>query len=208
MYPIVPLVDLFGGHGVLDMSYSDKRPDWTHDGTRPDSGIWPVHRLADQPVDVTPQPSAELEISAAFDSSVATPFEELRQLHRQLEADLAAARAATGAEVRQRLIALRPHLELHRRIAESLIYPLVDRLDVDGDLSWYPEHREQHAARLLDRLDVEVPIAPQLLDEICADVHTSIIELDMRLLPMIRRALGDDPDELLLIAGGITKEIG
>ncbi len=207
--PIVPLVDLVGDHGTLDMSYADKRPDWTHVGAQPDSGIWPVHRLADQPVEITRQPSAELDISAAFGGSIPAPFEKLHELHRELEADLASIRSARGPEVNERLVALRPHLERHRRIAESLIYPLVDRLDADDDLSWYPKRHGQHASRLLRRLDLdEGPIAPNLVDELCADVHTSIIELDLRLLPMLRRALGDDPDELLRIVSGINTEIG
>jgi NADH:ubiquinone oxidoreductase subunit F (NADH-binding) len=209
VFSIAPLVDLVGDHAVLDETYGDKRADWTRVGEQPDSGIWPVYRLADQPVEIKRGRSGELDIAAAFDGAVPAPFEELHQLHRTLEADLAAVRAASGADVNRRLIALGPHLELHRRIAEHLIYPLVDRLDLDDDLSWYPEHREQHAARLLQRLDLdEGPISPNLVDELCADVHTSIIELDLRLLPLIRRALDDDPDALLRVVTGINVEIG
>jgi hypothetical protein len=105
---------------------------------------------------------------------------------------------------------LRLDLERHRRATERLIYPLTARLSPDSgdDVVWFPERHEQHAARLLERLDLDLePVSPSLVDELCADVHASIIELDERVLPLLRDAIADDPDELLRLAAGITEEI-
>jgi NADH:ubiquinone oxidoreductase subunit F (NADH-binding) len=210
-YPIVPLVDLVGGHAVLDSSHLDKRPDWTHADEQPDSDRWPVHRLADRPVEITPTETHELDDSGPWESDDAPdPFAPLHELQDRLDDDLRSVRAAPPAQVNSRLRALRLDLERHRRATERLIYPLTARLSPDSgdDVVWFPERHEQHAARLLERLDLDLePVSPSLVDELCADVHASIIELDERVLPLLRDAIADDPDELLRLAAGITEEI-
>ena len=212
-YPIVPMVDLVGGKAVLDTSHLDKRADWTKVGDEPDSNEWPVERLADQPTEVTAVHVAEVD-SAEREGDVSEPdldaFAPVRELHAELRRQVAQVRAAPPDEVHHELGELRDLIERHRRVSERLLYPLLDRLDPDigSDVSWYPEHREAHAARLAERLDLgAIPITTHLLDELCADVHVSVIELDERVLPLLAERLAGDVDEERLIAGGIVEEI-
>lgn len=216
-YPIAALVDLVEGRAVLDLAHRDKRPDWTYSGEQPDSGIWPVHRLADRPVEVTRSHTPESDVPPEPDvperspgAQVPDPFAPLHELHDRLEADLRVARTAPPEQRNDALEQVRTDLERHRRATERLIYPLTARLapDLGNDVASFPRRHEQHAARMLDRLDLgRQPLAPALVDELCADVHVSIIELDRRVLPLLQRAVNDDPDELLRIAAGVTEEI-
>ncbi len=50
---IAPLVDIIDGEAVLDLTHRDKAPDWSHgDGMTGVTALWPVQRLADQPVEI------------------------------------------------------------------------------------------------------------------------------------------------------------
>ncbi len=222
-YPVVPLVDLIDGHAMLDLAHLDKRSDWTYPGEQPDSGIWPVHRLANQPVEITRPHTPQLDVPAGSavpaDSDVppdsswvqaADPFAPLHELHDRLEEDLRVVRTAAPEQRNDALERLRTDLDRHRRATERLVYPLTARLapDLGDDVVSFPKRHGQHAARLLDRLDLgREPLAPALVDELCADVHASIIELDRRVLPLLEQAVADNPDELLRIAAGVTEEI-
>jgi NADH-quinone oxidoreductase subunit F len=211
-YPIVPMVDLVGGQAVLDTSHLDKRADWTTIGEQPDSTHWPVERLADRPTEVTAIHVAELErdqgdVAEQPDIDVFAPVHEL---HAALERQVALVRRAPSERVHAELAELRDQIERHRRVSERLLYPLLERLDpeIGDDVAWYPEQREAHAARLAERLDLgTMPVTTHLLDELCADIHVSVIELDRRVLPLLADHLAGDADELRLIAGDIVEEI-
>lgn len=210
-YPIVPIVDIVGGKAELDLAHLDKRADWTYAGDEPDSGEWPVHRLADHPVEVsrlhvaeTDQPDEDL------DGPEPDAFGPIRELHAQLEAEVDTLRKAPASEVHAALRAVRDSLARHRRVTERLIYPLVDKLDpaVGADVAWYPEQRELHAARLAERLDLgTLAISSRLIDELCADVHVSIIELDLRVIPLLQRHMEGATGDELRLAGDVTEEI-
>jgi NADH-quinone oxidoreductase subunit F len=215
-YPIVPMVDLVDGRAVLDTSHLDKRADWTTAGDEPDSGHWPTERLADQPTEVTAIQVAEVERDdRRADHAVAEQpdidaFAPVHELHAALERQVARVRTAPSDRVHAELAELRELIERHRRVSERLLYPLLERLDpeIGDDVAWYPEHREAHAARLAERLDLgTMPVTTHLLDELCADVHVSVIELDLRVLPLLAEHLAEDADQARLIAGDIVEEI-
>jgi hypothetical protein len=51
------------------------------------------------------------------------------------------------------------------------------------------------------------PLSPSLIDQLAADIHTSIIEVERRVLPLLESALADDPDEAAVAAAGIDELI-
>jgi NADH-quinone oxidoreductase subunit F len=211
-FPIVPMVDLVGGKAVLDTSHLDKRPDWTSVGDEPDSNQWPIERLADQPVEVSAVHVVEVDQDADTASGPAEidMFRPLRELDAALVRQAARVRTASSDRVHAELADLRTQLERHRRVSERLLYPLLERLEpeIGDDVAWYPERRETNAARLAERLDLgTIPITPHLLDELCADIHVSVVELDERVLPLLAEHLADDADRVRLIAGDVVDEI-
>jgi NADH-quinone oxidoreductase subunit F len=213
-YPIVPMVDLVEGQAVLDTSHLDKRADWTKAGDEPDSNEWPVERLANQATEATAVHVAEVEPRRRDAEVGELPdidmFAPVRELHDTLEQQVARVRNASSDEVHDELALLRDEIERHRRVSEGLIYPLLERLEpgIGDDVAWYPEHREAHAARLAERLDLgTMPVSTHLLDELCADIHVSIIELDERVLPLIAARVTGNSDEQRVIAGDIIEEV-
>jgi NADH:ubiquinone oxidoreductase subunit F (NADH-binding) len=211
-YPIVPMVDLVDDKAVLDTSHLDKRPDWTKVGDEPNSNQWPVERLADRPTEVTAVHVTEVDekVGTVPDQPDIDMFGPVRELHAALEQQVARVRTASPDRVHAELGELRDQLERHRRVSERLLYPLLERLEpeIGADVAWYPEQREEHAARLAERLDLgAMPVTPHLLDDLCADIHVSVIELDARVLPLLAEHLADDADEVRLIAGDIVEEI-
>jgi NADH-quinone oxidoreductase subunit F len=211
-YPIVPMVDLVEGQAVLDTSHLEKRADWTRVGEEPDSDEWPVERLANQPTEATAVHVAEADRRRAEQADLPDidVFAPVRELHATLERQVARVRSASSDQVHAELAELREQIERHRRVSERLLYPLLERLEpeIGDDVAWYPEHREAHAARLAERLDLgTMPVTTHLLDELCADIHVSIIELDQRVLPLLAAHVAGDTGEERLIAGDIVEEI-
>ncbi len=194
-WPIVPLVDIVSGRALLDLSHLHKRLDWSFEGEEPDSHQDPVQRYADSPVTIRPAHDAEpatsstpLPLAWSTPGASADPFEILHRSHRSIESTTAALRAAAPPERDEIFGRLRAELAAHRDAVERYLYPLLDRLDPDigPSVTWYPLHHDHHAARLLTLLDdSELPAAPRVIDEICADIHASIIEIDRRVIPMI-----------------------
>ena len=211
-YPVVPMVDLVGDRAAFDTSHLDKRSDWTTVGETPDSNEWPVERLADQPVEVGVVHVAEADVDegAVAEQPEIDMFAPVHELDAALERQIGRVRTAPSDRVHAELGVLRDQLERHRRVSERLLYPLLERLEpeIGDDVAWYPERREAHAARLAERLDLgTIPVTPHLLDELCADIHVSVMELDQRVLPLLAGLLTDDADEVRLIAGDVVEEL-
>lgn len=90
-----------------------------------------------------------------------------------------------------------------------LIFPLVTRLapEVGDDVNHVSFATREHAARLLsrlDRLDVDSPMAVQFIDEICEDVHLTIVEIERGALPLLHQALADE----YLVVAEVSELVG
>ena len=192
-WPITPLVDIVGGRAIEDLAHLSKRPDWSFEGDEADSHHDPVQRYADVSVVVRPAHVLERDGRGA-DRPVATaraaddPFAALHESHARLGAAIDALRNADPDQRAALLGQLRDQLVRHCDATEHFLYPLLQQLEPEfgADVAWYPEHHEHHAKRLLDRLDLsDAPAATRLIDDLCADVHASIIEIDRRVIPII-----------------------
>lgn len=193
-YPILPLVDIVAGRAVLDETHLRKRPDWSYETEGPDSYAWPaaLHRPVDTRTRSAEPASSTPPRNAGPASAEIDPFQALHESHRHLEAQLTKLRSASPDDRAGTISALAVALQRHQKAMEYIVYPVVKRLnpDIGDDISWYPSHHEQHAVRLLADLQVgESPASPRLVDVICADLHKSVIEIDLRILPDIERAV-------------------
>jgi NADH:ubiquinone oxidoreductase subunit F (NADH-binding) len=196
-WPITPLVDIVGGRAVDDVAHLSKRADWSFDGDEGDSHQDPVQRYADQGVVVRPAHVPEPGRRGADRPTVASPatedpFASLHRSHARLETAIDALRTASPEGREALLHQLRDELSRHRDATARYLYPVVQRIEpeIGADVAWYPEHHEHHAQRLLERLDLAgVPAEPRLIDELCADVHASIIEIDRRVIPLLEAHL-------------------
>ncbi len=211
-FVIAPLVDIVRGRARLDLAQVDKRPDWTYAGEDPDSHAWPAERLIDHGVEVRPSHLAESDDATDGISQAPTAlasrdaFDSLRNIEARLEADVDALRTSAPDERSSTLYDLRRTLERHQRVTERFVYPLVRALDTEhGDeIAWYPQQHEQHATRLLHRLDLgNLALSGNLIDELCADVHASVVELQRRILPVLDAALATDEHEQSLVEAGV-----
>ncbi len=208
-YPIVPLVDIENDRAVYDLAFLEKQPDWTYASEARDSFSWPAQHLAGQPVTINPPHTAESNLPGT-DFGRAPGGDEvfsiLHAAHRRIEQRLGTLRSATVGERGEEIHRLRDDVEHHRRAVEHIIYPLVSRFEpgIGDDVVWYPEHHEQRASRLLKRLDLaETAVSPRLVDELCADVHASLIEIDLRVLPLLESAIEGDPNEVARITAAV-----
>jgi len=209
---IVPLVEIVDGRALLDIASMAKRPDWSYPEEGPDTGQWPAQHLADQ--SVTVRASHTPELTGEADAAEGHPgadhaFDPLLDAHRQLEAHLGELRRATVADRSAKLELVRKDLAAHRRITERFLFPMVERVrPADGDdIADFPDRHERNAQRLLDRLGSDPASAsPQLLDDIAADVHTSLAEIERRVLPVLRANLDQAQEDEL--RDGILAELG
>ena len=81
---------------------------------------------------------------------------------------------------------MRKELDAHRRVTERFLFPMVERVRPDDgeEIADFPDRHERNAQRLLDRLSSDPSSAsPQLLDDIAADVHTSLAEIELQRPP-------------------------
>lgn len=210
-YSIVPLLDIVDGRAVLDDSHLCKRADWSYQGDVHDSHAWPaqLHRAlaTDEPRAAEPPLPSEARLpEPARPTGRHDPFHSVHEANRQMEESLSHLRSAPPADRSDALASLTLQLERQKKAMEAIVYPAVSRLrpGVGDDIAWYPAHHEQHAHRLLEHLELgDTPISPRLVDELCADVHASIIEIDRRVLPVLEMAVADDPAEQDLLADAI-----
>lgn len=200
-YPILPLVDIVNGRAVLDETHLAKRLDWSYVGEEPDSHLDPRQRYADMPVVVRPTHRPEPSRSVGETVVVAPPtpevelFGALHRSHDRIEGLLDRVRRADGLDRADAIHDLRCELELHRDALERFVFPLLEQLEptIGPDVVWYPLHHEEAAVRLAERLDaLDTSASARLVDELCADVHASIIEVDRRVLPMVASGLDDE----------------
>ena len=216
VYPIVPLVDIVDGRAVLDTQHTGKRPDWSYEGEE-DSHLDPVQRFADSPVTVHAPGVRERAVdredrpvTSAPETAGVHPFDEIHASHDRISATTTELRSAAPDERTAVVERLRNQLTRHRDAIERYLYPLLERVDPDegADIDWYPLHHDHEATRLLDRLQgADESAATVLIDDICADVHTTIIEIDRAVLPRLTEALGGD-DQLQLIDAGLRDTLG
>jgi NADH-quinone oxidoreductase subunit F len=210
-YPVQPLVDIVGGRAVPDAAQASKRPDWSYEGDDQDSGLDPIQRFGHTPVAIHEPRVGERDaaredhpLSSAPDTGGAQPFDALHRSHDRIMATMNDLRTAEPAKRSDLADRLRDQLSRHRDAVERYVYPLLERIDpADGaDVAWYPMHHDHEAGRLLDRLeDTDPSTAAGLLDDICADVYATIIEIDRAVLPRLASAVGDDEQLQLLDAG-------
>ena len=195
-YPIVPLVDIVDGRAVEDVSFLEKRPDWTS-GSQRGSGLWPVQRLANHPVEIrptsVPEPSQRSERVGPTTPSPSA-LDEIRRVGQELASATDSLRAVPADHQEQALARVRQALARHRAATQQLVYPLVDRIVPDGaDVAWYPAHHERRTQHLVDRLGAGAPLSPRFIDELCAEVHVLLDELAVKVLPLLDTHLRDDP---------------
>ncbi len=201
-YPILPLVDIVDGRAVDDVSFLEKRPDWTF-GDQHASGVWPVERLTGHPVEIrpasVPEPS-QTPTTAGRDDPAPSPLDQLRRLGQELKSATDALRTVPVDHQEHALDRIWQALARHRAATEHLVYPLVDRLDPEGaDIAWYPAHHERRTQHLVDRLEAEAPLSPWLIDDLCAEVHLLVDELRAKVLPLLEERLRDDPQARLIL---------
>ncbi len=208
---IVPLVEMVEGRAVLDVASIAKRPDWSYPEEGPDSGQWPAQHLADRPVAVrashTPEPADQAD-GAEGHPGADHAFDPLLAAHRALEGHLTELRRATVADRTAKLELVRKDLAAHRRVSERFLFPMIERIRPDDgeDIADFPDRHERNAQRLLDRLGSDPASAsPQLLDDIAADVHTSLAEIERRVLPVLQAGLDETQEEEL--RDGIVAEL-
>jgi NADH-quinone oxidoreductase subunit F len=208
---IAPLVEIEEGRAVLDLAWLAKRPDWSYPEDGEESGAWPAQHLADHPVEIraphTPEPGVA-DSAERPTKGIDALFAPLLESHRRLEARLATLRAATAQERPVAVEEVREALEAHRRVTQRFLFPMVDRIRGDeGDLiTGFPEHHELNALRLLERLRVDpASTSPRLIDDIVADVHATIIEIERKVLPALEHQLDEATTEEL--QAGIISEL-
>jgi hypothetical protein len=197
---VAPLVDIVDGRAVLDESHARKRADWSFEGEQRDSYHDPVERFADAPVEIRATHTPESRRGESRPVMSGSPvrsdrFSAIHDVHTEIEDTMAALRATKPEDREFLLDRLRHLLDGHREVVETYLYPLVERLEpqLGADVTWYPKHHDHHAARLLSRLQsADESTGTRLLDDLCADIHASIIEIDRRVLPLLDRDL-DDP---------------
>lgn len=204
---ILPIADIVENTAVLDTTHLDKQPDWTYDAV--DSGKWPAQRLADQPVEIT---GVHVGETAGTPTSSPDSFDwsaEIVASHREIEDTVAAFRAAQPAERREGCSRLYSLLSAHLDLAQRYLYPLVIRTEPDGgtEIAWYPEVHEREALRLLDRLDcASGHLDARASDELAADVRRYILEIELRVLPLLTDRLDDEEQRRLASAINATKD--
>ena len=123
---------------------------------------------------------------------------------------VAAFRAAQPAERREGCSRLYSLLSAHLDLAQRYLYPLVIRTEPDGgtEIAWYPEVHEREALRLLDRLDcASGHLDARASDELAADVRRYILEIELRVLPLLTDRL-DDEEQRRLAALAALADIG
>jgi hypothetical protein len=208
---IVPLVEIVEGRAVLDVGSLRKRADWSYPEDGPDSGAWPAQHLADTAVLVrpshTPEPADAADL-AEGQAGADHAFDVLLASHRTIEEHLDGLRRAPAADRSAALAHLRDDLDAHRRVVQRFIAPMVERVDPDDgeEIVDFPDRHERNALRLLDRLGHDPASAsPQLLDDLAADVRTTIIEIELRVLPLLQERL--DPETEDLLRDGIVEEL-
>jgi NADH:ubiquinone oxidoreductase subunit F (NADH-binding) len=186
---VLPMVDLVEDTAVLDTSHLAKQPDWSFD--EHDSGLWPVQRLADRPVHIStprvPEAPKGTPSSAGADPAL---FTGLRESHRDLEEAVDRLRRAGPGDCPAAASELHEVLSRHLDLTQRFLHPAAIRVEqVAGEeIIGYPEVHEREALRLLDRIECSGVDAPgRVLDEVAADVHRYVIEVELRILPLIEK---------------------
>lgn len=207
---VLPMVDLVDGVAVLDSGHLDKQPDWSFDPR--DSGEWPAQRLADQPVRIgspsVPESGAPPDDPAATSDSAVTSFLGLRAAHDELESTVDRFRRADPADRIDIASDLHERLHRHLDLTQRFLHPAVTRIDQDGgeDMIGYPEDHERDALRLLDRIEsTDSDMPGRLADELAAEVHRYVMEVQLRILPLIESHL--DADGLARLDSAIGTEL-
>jgi len=199
---IVPLVDIIDGVALLDLSHRDKAPDWTYPDEQPSRPVWPIQRLADQPVTLhrphTPERPPRRPIVVGELDPMAVVSELDRVLRRSIDSLEQAApdrRDAARAELRSEL---HRHLDLLERIA----LPLLDRVRADGaDIGRYPDEHARRAHALLGLPDAASHDAAAI-----AEARTAVDEVQKRVVPLLRANL--DPGHRGIVAADLELEAG
>lgn len=185
---VLPIVDIAGDTAVLDTRHLDKQPDWTYAGT--DSGKWPAQRLADQAVDLEAPHVSEMAVGTPrpvrptgehWFTGLDRSFDAIEDAVRRLRLAAPDERPAAADELHRRLA-------LHLDVTQRFLHPAALRAEPDfgEEIAWYPEVHEREALRLLDRIEsTPVGSSPRLVDELATDVHRYIIEVELRVLPLL-----------------------
>ena len=164
-----------------------------------------MERLSGHPVEIRPASVPEPTESITEvrpDAPAPSPLDQVRRLGDELASAVDGLRAACPPMDRSTRWSWRARGSArHRAATEQLVYPLVDRLDPDdgADIVWYPAHHEQRTQRLLDRLEAGAPLSPWLADDLCAEVHVLLDELEVRVLPLLDAHLRDDPSARFVV---------
>ena len=130
----------------------------------------------------TPEPGAAADAAEGHDR-VRTTRSTPCWRRTALEDHLAELRRATAGDRAAAVELVRKDLDAHRRVTQRFLFPMVERVRPDDgeDIADFPDRHERNAQRLLDRLASDPASAsPQLLDDIAADIHTSLAEIEPR----------------------------
>lgn len=204
---VLPMVDLVEDRAVLDTGELAKQPDWSFDV--PDSGLWPAQRLADRRVRIT-EPAIPEAPAGTPSSADDRPelFVGLRESHRSIEEAVARMRGADASACHEAARELHEVLSRHLDVTQRFLHPATQRVEqVAGEeIIWYPEAHEREALRLLDRIESVGPDLPgRVIDELAADVHRYVLEVELRILPLIEAHM--DPNEQIKLDGAIASAL-
>ena len=185
---IVPLVEIVDGVAVLDLSHRNKAADWTYPDETASRPIWPVQRLADQPVTVGAFHLSERQPHAPVLVASLDPMEVVSALDVTLRDAIDAVDRAAPEQRDRARAALRDELHRHLHLVEHIVYPLLDRLRADGaDIAHYPDEHARQAHELLSPSHHEN-------DQTVALKHArlAVHEMQLRVIPALRDGLDDE----------------
>lgn len=190
---IVPLVDIIDSVALLDLSHRAKAFDWTYPDEVPARPIWPIQRLADQPVTIDPPHVRERRQHSPITVDALDPMTVVNVLDDRLRDAMDRLERASAGERDAARRALVEELHRHLDLLERIVYPLLERAREDGaDVARYPD---EHARRALGLLGV----AHRREDDRAALAHArrAVDEVQLRVVPMLRDQL-DEPRRRLV----------
>lgn len=199
---IVPLVDIVDGRAVLDLSHRSKAADWTYSDETQSRPVWPIQRLADQPVRIHPAHVPERQVRQPVVVEALDPMAVITALDGELRRAIDSLESASPDERDAARAELRVELHRHLDLLESLVFPLLDRVRDDGaDISRYPD---EHARRAHALVSAGNPGD----DDSAAIEHArrAVDEVQSRIVPLLRNELDDRHRRLL--ASALAAEAG
>lgn len=199
---VVPLVDIVEGRALLDLSHRAKAADWTYPDEELARPVWPIQRLADQPVTIRPAHVGERPVRVPISVGALDPMDVVSALDHELRDSIEALATATEDGREPARDRLRAELHRHLDLLERVVFPLLDRMRADGaDIARYPDGHARRAHALLGSPN------PGHDDTAALDhARTAVDEVETRIVPLLRQGLDDRHRRL--VASALALEAG